>query len=768
MPDKADRWHLLQELRERRVPQTAAAYVIVAWLIVQAADILLPAFDAPAWAMRALVTALVLGLPLAVFLGWLYELTPEGVVRAPGLRAFDPGAARLRAAAAIAASVLTAGAIWYVWSGYFDGERSAFARSAPRKLPVVAVAELTNLTGDSTLDWLGEGLANLVRDGLAQSRHLIVVSPSRWRSILRNAAADADYQSAAAAAGIDYVFSGELLKEPQGLLITARVSDVEHGVEALAQRINRPSPEALLGEADGLVLLTKRGLKVPHTEYIASFAADFVVDNMAAYENYVAGLAYFVDFHYREAERAFNAALTLAPEFHVARYRLAHVQAATGRTGTALESLNAIPQDAPLPDRERQLVEGAKKLFARDAEGAKAIYSELLEQYPYDVEVRHYLVLAYDVGYEDEAALAELHRLVQQEPENDRLWSFLGETYLRLGRHEEARDALDRYRALKPRDPFGFTALGQLELLTGHTDAAAGHFMHALDIEADFARARLGLAQTNALQGRWSEAEERLRELIADEAASMTDRIAAGLDLSALLQAGGRFQASLEPLVSLEPGIREESVREALALTERGLAHIELGSTSVARSLISQAIDRSPGVPTRYLFARGLLRLAQNDLAGVHATAAEIRDLRRPAADDKRTEDKAAAYLDGLAQLAAGDAPAAVATLRESLAIEGYQYALYRLGLARALLASGELDEALALARAARVEREANDIRLDLELERTRALLVEARIQQARGDTDTARELAHAFLTRWQNADPGHPDLAAARRLAGR
>jgi len=764
--DQGGRWQLLQELRERRVPQTAAAYVIIAWLIVQAADILLPAFDAPVWAMRALVTALVLGLPLALFLGWLYELTPGGVVRASGPRVLHPGSPRLRAAAAIAASVLTAGAVWYVWSGYFDERRPGFARSAPRQLPVVAVAQLTNLTGDPALDWLGEGVANLVRDGLAQSRHVIVVSPSRWRSILRNAAADADYQSAAAKAGIDYVFSGELLKEPQGLLITARVTDVEHGVEALAQRFNRPTPESLLSEANGLVLLTKRGLNVPHTEYVASFAADFAVSNMAAYENYVAGLGYFVDFHYREAERAFQAALSLAPDFHMARYRLAHVQAATGRTGTALATLEAIPQDAVLTDRERQLVDGARKLFARDAEGAKAIYSDLLEQFPYDVEARQFLTYAYDLGYEDEAALGELERLVQQEPENDRLWSFLGETNLRLGRHEEAREALNRYLALKPGDPFGFTTLGQLELLTGNPGTAAGHFSHALGLDAEFARARLGLSQADALRERWDEAEGRLRALITDEAVPMTDRISAGLDLHALLCAGGRFQASLEPLISLESGIHEEAVREALALTARGLAHIELGATDAAEGLISQAIERSPGTPTRYLFARGLLRLAQNDLAGVHATAAEIRDLRRPVADGNRTEEKAAAYLDGLAQLAAGEEAAAATTLRRSLAVEGYQYTLYQLGLARALLASGELDEALELARAARVERQANDIRLDLELERTRTLLLEARIQAARGDTDSARSLASAFLTRWRHADPGHPDLAVARQLS--
>ena len=207
---------------------------------------------------------------------------------------------------------------------------------------------------------------------------------------------------------------------------------------------------------------------------------------MSAYEAYVGGIGYLLKFDYRSADRAFRKALELAPEFHMARYRLAQVQVVSGDTEGALATLDRIPKDAPLSRRERFYVDGAHALFARDAGRAKAIYNEMLRQFPFDVEARMLLAIAHDLAIEDEAAVGELKRLLVQEPQNDHLWSYLGETYLRLGEYELAREAMDRYLTLKPRDPFGFTILGQLEQLTGNPVAAVAHYTHALELEPGF------------------------------------------------------------------------------------------------------------------------------------------------------------------------------------------------------------------------------------------------------------------------------------------
>src|SRR5262249_8247419 len=67
------------ELKRRNVYKVAVAYALVAWLLIQAASILFPTFDAPGWAMKVLVALLVLGFPVALVLSWAFEITPEGI-----------------------------------------------------------------------------------------------------------------------------------------------------------------------------------------------------------------------------------------------------------------------------------------------------------------------------------------------------------------------------------------------------------------------------------------------------------------------------------------------------------------------------------------------------------------------------------------------------------------------------------------------------------------------------------------------------------------
>ena len=45
------------ELKRRRVYRVAVAYAIVAWLLIQAASILFPTFEAPPWVMKVFVTS---------------------------------------------------------------------------------------------------------------------------------------------------------------------------------------------------------------------------------------------------------------------------------------------------------------------------------------------------------------------------------------------------------------------------------------------------------------------------------------------------------------------------------------------------------------------------------------------------------------------------------------------------------------------------------------------------------------------------------------
>ncbi len=86
MPEQLKRIGLLaSEFRRRGVFKAVVAYAVVAWGASLAATDLLPAFGAPAWAVRAFIICAALGLPVVVVLAWLYEVSTGGIVRDPGV-----------------------------------------------------------------------------------------------------------------------------------------------------------------------------------------------------------------------------------------------------------------------------------------------------------------------------------------------------------------------------------------------------------------------------------------------------------------------------------------------------------------------------------------------------------------------------------------------------------------------------------------------------------------------------------------------------------
>ena len=72
---------LFQELSRRNVFRVAIAYLAVAWVIMQLADIVLDNIAAPEWLMKALMFFIVVGFPVALLFAWAYEMTPEGIKR---------------------------------------------------------------------------------------------------------------------------------------------------------------------------------------------------------------------------------------------------------------------------------------------------------------------------------------------------------------------------------------------------------------------------------------------------------------------------------------------------------------------------------------------------------------------------------------------------------------------------------------------------------------------------------------------------------------
>lgn len=73
--------NFLSELKRRKVYKVAVAYAFVSWLLIQAASIFLPAFDAPPCMMKEVVVFLALGFIVSAILSWVFDITPQGIKR---------------------------------------------------------------------------------------------------------------------------------------------------------------------------------------------------------------------------------------------------------------------------------------------------------------------------------------------------------------------------------------------------------------------------------------------------------------------------------------------------------------------------------------------------------------------------------------------------------------------------------------------------------------------------------------------------------------
>ena len=74
---------LYAELQRRKVFKVGAAYLVVAWLLIQVVATLAPQLQLPDWVPRLVTLLLMVGFPVALLLAWMLDVTPEGVTTEP-------------------------------------------------------------------------------------------------------------------------------------------------------------------------------------------------------------------------------------------------------------------------------------------------------------------------------------------------------------------------------------------------------------------------------------------------------------------------------------------------------------------------------------------------------------------------------------------------------------------------------------------------------------------------------------------------------------
>ncbi len=279
---------LLKELRRRSVFKVGVAYVALGWSVLTVADILVPALHLPDWIMSLLILLIVIGLPIAVFLAWAYELSPEGIRPTQPAPDDKPLPARSPYDWVIIGLLLVAIALFALDMGPRWAETdttpgdtpimtAAPESAAPANDLSIAVMPFTNLSGQAEQEHFADGLAEEVRNLLSAVRDLRVTS-RRSSSSFKDS--DATVADIARQLNVAYVLEGSVRRAGSQLRISAQLIDPTSDSHLWSDNFDRDlTPENLFAVQEGIATTVVSTLR---SKLMPSGGGSLLADNSGA------------------------------------------------------------------------------------------------------------------------------------------------------------------------------------------------------------------------------------------------------------------------------------------------------------------------------------------------------------------------------------------------------------------------------------------------------------------------------------------------------
>ena len=159
---------LISELRRRNVFRMAVLYFVVAWLIVQVAEVLIDLAKLPDWIGTSTLWLLAIGFPIALIFSWFYELTPEGISLEKDVD-LEASITHVtgRRLDFVVISLLCAAVILFAYDKWW-------MQGPPEKS--IAVLPFVNMSDDASNEYFSDGISEELLNLLARIPELRVVS----------------------------------------------------------------------------------------------------------------------------------------------------------------------------------------------------------------------------------------------------------------------------------------------------------------------------------------------------------------------------------------------------------------------------------------------------------------------------------------------------------------------------------------------------------------------------------------------------------------
>ena len=251
---------LFQEFKRRNVIRVAVAYAVMSWLVLQVADMAVPALHLPEWVNSLIFLLLVLGfVPVLVF-AWAFELTPEGIKLQKEVDR-DQSITR-ETGKKLNHITLAALALVVV---FVIGERFLFPpASAPVEQTLasgdvsIAVLPFTDMSPNRDQDYFSDGISEEILNGLAKLKTMKVAGRT---SSFAFKGRNEDLREIGSALGVQHVLEGSVRKDGDQLRITAQLIKVSDGFHLWSETYDRELQDvfAVQDEISAAIVKALRG-----------------------------------------------------------------------------------------------------------------------------------------------------------------------------------------------------------------------------------------------------------------------------------------------------------------------------------------------------------------------------------------------------------------------------------------------------------------------------------------------------------------------------
>ena len=517
-PSKFNARTFFTELKRRNVYKVAVAYAVVGWLLVQAASILFPTFEAPSWVMKVFVAIVAIGFPIALVIAWAFESSPKGIDRTMVADAWNRHS---RGKAWIYVAVI--GAVLSValfLLGRCTARNSVTAQqdiilarthAAPDKS--IAVLPFVDMSQAKDQEYFCDGISEEILDALAKVDGLRVVARTSSFSFKGK---NTDVGEVANKLKVENVLEGSLRREGNRIRISAQLVNARDGFHLWSETYERELKDVFAVQDDitrAIVdaLKVKLAIAVPAKRELSS----------EAYDLYLQGL-YFSnksdEENLRKSLNLFQRVLDKDP--NSARAWAGIAKAWDWLSDAYVKPLDAFPVMKAAAEKAITLdpnnaeahvyLSDAKRVLDWDMPGAMAELQRALELDPNSASAHMFSSLINLTLGNAKAAVAHMREAVKADPLSPLIANFSAISYLLQGQYDDAIAEGKRTLELDPNYLYQTPVIADAYREKGMYNEAIALFEKAQEMTG---QPQPGLAITYARIDRQSEARKILEDL---------------------------------------------------------------------------------------------------------------------------------------------------------------------------------------------------------------------------------------------------------------